>query len=89
MIAAGQDPLGSLNNQPVANRGEQPDIVQRLLAEIVRVKELIKNYEEIPDGLGRFGAAILTELVAEAYSSLVDYDTELMKKYYDLLQHCD
>jgi hypothetical protein len=59
------------------------------LYEIIRVKELIKYYEAIPNGAGSLGASILSELVAEAYKSLVDYDTVLMQKYYDLLLHCD
>jgi hypothetical protein len=37
----------------------------------------------------QIGASILNEVVAEAYNSLVNYDVELMNKYYDLLQNCD
>jgi hypothetical protein len=55
----------------------------------LRVKDLIAYYESIPNGGGQLGASILTELVNEAYSSLVNYDVVLMKKYYDLLQNCD
>ncbi len=69
--------------------GCQSDLVQLLLFEIIRVKELITYYEAIPNGAGQLGASILNELVAEAYSSLVDYDTVLMQKYYDLLLNCD
>jgi hypothetical protein len=89
MIAAGHDPLDFLNDKPVVSQSNQVDIVQSLLYEIVRVKELIKYYEDIPNGAGQLGASILTELVSEAYNSLVNYDTELMTKYYDLLLHCD
>ena len=69
--------------------GRSSDLVQALLQEIVRVKELIKYYESIPDGAGQLGSSILNELVAEAYSSLVNYDVVLMQKYYDLLLNCD
>ncbi|MEO6523586.1 MAG: hypothetical protein ABIN91_18025 [Mucilaginibacter sp.] len=85
------DPLGFLNSpsgEPPRQTG-QTDLIQDLLYEIIRVKDLIKYYEEIPNGAGALGAAILIELVAEAYKSLVDYDTILMKKYYDLLLNCD
>jgi hypothetical protein len=85
------DPLGFLNNssgEPPRQSG-QTDLIQDLLYEIIRVKDLIKYYEEIPNGAGSLGASILIELVAEAYKSLVDYDTILMKKYYDLLLNCD
>ena len=67
----------------------QTDIVQSLLYEIVRVKDLIRYYESIPNGGGRLGASILNELVSEAYNSLVNYDIALINKYYDLLQNCD
>ena len=67
----------------------QTDIIQAFLYEIIRVKDLIKYYEQIPNGAGNLGASILTELVSEAYNSLVNYDTELIRKYYDLLQNCD
>jgi hypothetical protein len=68
---------------------QQTDLIRKLLYEIIRVKELIKYYDSIPNGGGKLGASILGELVSEAYSSLVNYDTILMKKYYDLLQNCD
>lgn len=77
------------NNVLVLQPHLQTDIVQMLLCEIVRVKELIKYYDSIPDGAGQFGSSILNELVSEAYSSLVNYDTVLMQKYYDLLLNCD
>ncbi len=60
-----------------------------LLHEIVRVKDLMRYYDSIPNGGGRLGASILNELVSEAYNSLVNYDIVLINKYYDLLQNCD
>jgi hypothetical protein len=69
--------------------GSQKDLVQSLLYEIIRVKELIKYYDSIPSGAGQLGSSILNELVSEAYASLVNYDTILMQKYYDLLLNCD
>ncbi|WP_158828455.1 hypothetical protein [Mucilaginibacter lacusdianchii] len=89
--ATGNDPLDFLSNSVSGNSpgGSQADLIQLLLYEIIRVKELIKYYECIPNGAGQLGASILHELVNEAYQSLVNYDTELMRKYYDLLQNCD
>ncbi|UEG52005.1 hypothetical protein LLH06_13640 [Mucilaginibacter daejeonensis] len=88
--ATNDDPLDFLSNslQSTATR-TQADLIQLLLYEIIRVKDLIKYYEAIPNGAGQLGASILNELVSEAYQSLVNYDTELMRKYYDLLQNCD
>lgn len=90
MSAYKDDPLDFLSQKPVAGHGTgQTDLIQALLYEIIRVKDLIKYYEGIPGGAGSLGASILTELVTEAYNSLVNYDTELIRKYYDLLQNCD
>jgi hypothetical protein len=85
------DPLDFLsNNNSTGIQGNaQTDLIQLLLYEIVRVKELVKYYNTIPNGGGQLGASILNELVTEAYNSLVNYDTILMKKYYDLLLNCD
>jgi hypothetical protein len=79
-----------LNNDPPGiPSGRSSDLVQALLSEIIRVKELIKYYDAIPDGAGQLGSSILNELIAEAYTSLVNYDVVLMQKYYDLLLNCD
>jgi hypothetical protein len=84
------DPLDFLSNSiQGTTAGSQTDLIQLLLYEIIRVKDLIKYYEDIPNGAGQLGASILNELVSEAYQSLVNYDVELMRKYYDLLQNCD
>jgi hypothetical protein len=91
MTSTPQDPLDFLNSNknPGKPAGPHADLVQLLLYEIIRVKELIAYYDSIPNGGGQLGASILTELVTEAYNSLVNYDVVLMKKYYDLLLNCD
>ena len=83
------DPLDFINNDSGEGQDSQAGLVQLLLYEIIRVKELIKYYESIPNGAGQLGASILNELVSEAYNSLVNYDIPLMQKYYDLLLNCD
>ena len=90
MTSAKNDPLSFLNNESSRLQNTlQTDLVQSLLYEIIRVKDLIKYYESKPNNGSRPGASILNELVLEAYNSLVNYDIILMKKYYDLLQNCD
>ncbi|HEY4327820.1 MAG TPA: hypothetical protein VGN20_27810 [Mucilaginibacter sp.] len=90
MTAAKYDPLSFLNTEAKGlQNNPQTDLIQSLLYEIIRVKDLIKYYESIPNSGGQLGASILNEVVAEAYNSLVNYDVELMNKYYDLLQNCD
>ena len=88
-MSSTDDPLDFINNAAGISPGSQADLVQLLLYEVIRVKELIKYYESIPNGAGQLGASILNELVSEAYSSLVNYDIVLMQKYYDLLLNCD
>ena len=84
------DPLDFINNSSLGTQpGSRSDLVQLLLYEIIRVKELIKYYDSIPNGAGQLGSSLLNELVSEAYSSLVNYDLVLMQKYYDLLLNCD
>lgn len=90
MIVDNNDPLDFINgNSEELPDGVSLDLVRLLLNEIIRVKELIKYYDAIPDGAGQLGSSILNELVTEAYNSLVNYDVVLMQKYYALLQNCD
>jgi hypothetical protein len=90
MTLAQNDPLGFLNNNSTGVRDDtQAGLIQSLLYEIIRVKELIKYYDSIPNGGGQTGSSILNELVSEAYESLINYDIVLMGKYFDLLQNCD
>jgi hypothetical protein len=88
---ANNDPLDFLNNNPSGKppSKSEADLIQLLLYEIIRVKDLIAYYDSIPNKGGQLGSSILNELVAEAYNSLVNYDLILMRKYYDLLQNCD
>ena len=84
------DPLNFLYSSPSAiQRGSDTELVHNLLLEIVRVKELIQQYNSAENGSGKLGSTILNELVLEAYNSLINYDVFLMRKYYDLLLNCD
>jgi hypothetical protein len=84
------EPLHFLNSESTGlQNNPQTDLIQSLLYEIIRVKDLIKFYNSVPNSGGQLGASILNELVSEAYISLVNYDIVLMNKYYDLLQNCD
>lgn len=84
----------TITNKPLNFKGEpekrpqtQAELVQQLLYQIVRVKELVKFYDSVPNG--SLGSSILNELIEEAQGSLIDYDMPLMEKYYDLLLNCD
>src|SRR5690349_8819890 len=83
------DSLSLLNGKTTALQNKEEDLTKLLLYEIVRVKQLVKQSESIPNNNNQITIPILNELVSEAYNSLIDYDVVLMKKYYDLLQNCD
>ncbi len=90
MIPENNDPLDFINsNSAGVQPGPQSDLVQLLLYEIIRVKELIKYYDSIPNGAGQLGSSILNVLVSEAYTSFVNYDIVLLQKFYVLLLNCD
>jgi hypothetical protein len=89
-MTSARDSIELIKNDTIEVKSlSQAELVQQLLYQIVRVKELVKYYDSIPNGAGQLGSAILTELVSEAHGSLIDYDTPLMQKYYDLLLNCD
>ena len=83
------DSLSLLNDNGTVLQNREEDLTKSLLCEIVRVKQIIVQSESIPNNGSHIAVAILSELVSEAYNSLVNYDVVLMKKYYDLLQNCD
>jgi len=88
MTSTTNNSLDFLQNSPdVIQSGADTGLVRNLLLEIIRVKELIQQYNLAENG--KLGSAILNELVLEAYNSLVNYDILLMRKYYDLLLNCD
>jgi hypothetical protein len=91
MIHNSNNPLNNKNGSAAGGTwsNSENDLITELLYQIIRVKDLIKHYEAMPGDNGILAASILNELVSEAHRSLVDYDTVLMKKYYDLLLNCD
>ncbi|MBV8391538.1 MAG: hypothetical protein JO080_17155 [Mucilaginibacter sp.] len=84
------DSLSLLNGKTaVLPIGSEEDLTKLLLYEIIRVKQLVQQSETTPNNNAPIAISILSELVSEAYNSLIDYDVTLMRKYYDLLQNCD
>jgi hypothetical protein len=58
MTSTTNDPLGFLNNSRGMGNGQHTDLIQQLLYEIIRVKELITYYDSIPNGAGQLGSSI-------------------------------
>lgn len=89
MNSVNVDSLSLLNGKVGIAPNNEQDLTKLLLYEIIRVKQLIEQSGAIPNNSAHIAIPILSELVSEAYNSLVNYDVVLMKKYYDLLQNCD
>ena len=66
---------------------EQENLVSGLHNEIVRVKELLKEYEAIP--AGRFAAPFLRMSIKQAEEALASGDAVDMLRYYQDLTHCN
>jgi len=89
MNSVNVDSLNLPNEEAIILPNGEDDLTKSLLYEIVRVKQLIQKSQAIANNSSHIAIPILSELVSEAYNSLVNYDVVLMKKYYDLLQNCD
>ncbi len=59
------------------------NIMQGLLNEITRCREVLKMYEEIPQGI--FGATMIKASLARAEKAIIDNDVvEIVRAYQDL-----
>jgi hypothetical protein len=72
MASTNNDPLDFINNSPGIQSGSQADLVQLLLYEIIRVKELITYYDSIPNGGGQVNYD--TVLMQKYYDLLLNCD---------------
>lgn len=59
------------------------NLIEGIQSEVVRVREILKYYEEIPEGV--FGAIMIKKTIAEAESAVAHGDTiEMIRTYQDL-----
>jgi hypothetical protein len=59
------------------------NIIEGIQQEVVRCRELLKQYEAIPQGA--FGAIMIKQTIAEAESAVAHGDTvEMIRKYQEL-----
>jgi hypothetical protein len=65
------------------------NLMEGLLSEIDRVKDLIKIYEELPDNAGAFGAMMLKTELKLAQRTIADGDTVRMLGAYQSLKECE
>jgi hypothetical protein len=62
------------------------NIIEGIQQEVVRCRELLKEYESIPQGA--FGAIMLKKTIAEAESAVAHGDTVEMIRQYQALKEC-
>ncbi len=60
------------------------NLIEGLLKELNRNREILKSYEEIPTGA--FGATMIKQSIAAAEKSISDGDTVAMMRAYDELK---
>jgi len=62
------------------------NLMEGLLEEMNRVRELISDYEELPNGAGMFGATIMKTNIKRAEKSISDNDVVAMLRMYEELK---
>lgn len=69
---------------------KQPEnLMDGLLYEMNRVRELIKEYDRLPDGVGFFGSSIMRCSINEAEKSISSGDVLKMINAYEDLKDCE
>lgn len=55
-------------------RGGELNLIETIQAECNRVREVIRHYDELPGGVGVFGATWMRELVRRSEKAIGDFD---------------
>ena len=63
------------------------NIIEGIQQEVVRCRELLKEYEAIPQGA--FGAIMLKQIIAKAETAIAHGDTIEMIRLYQELKECE
>ena len=70
------------------NMAETNNIIDGILAEIDRVRELITEYESLPGGAGAFGAMMMKQSIERGKRAISSGDAiEALRAYADLQGH--
>ena len=68
---------------------EPQNLMDGLLAEMNRVRELITEYKRLPNGVGNIGAALLANNIQMAERAISSGDVIEMLVQYDKLKQCE
>lgn len=69
--------------------GEVKNLMQGLLEQRDRVKDLLKTYEQLPNNAGAFGAIILRDYLSKADNAITTGDVIEMIKCYENLKNAE
>lgn len=68
---------------------EPKNLMDGLFDEMNRVRELIKEYKQLPNGAGFFGAVIMQENIKRAEQAIRNNDVIEMLREYESLKSCN
>lgn len=63
-----------------------PSVGEEILVELKRNRELLDSYKELPDGVGMFGASIITQDIEFAEKALAENDVVKILQAYKKLK---
>lgn len=65
------------------------NLMEGLIEETNRCRELVRVYEELPNGVGRIGATLIKQDIAAAEAAMGSGDVVGMVKAYQALKDCN
>lgn len=65
------------------------NLMDGLIQEMNRVRELITQYDRLPNGVGVFGSTTMKQFIKEAEESMVTGNIVQMVLAYDNLKSCE
>jgi hypothetical protein len=66
-----------------------PNLVEGLLEQMNRCRELAIQYDALPDNVGAFGAAMIKQDIENAEKAMSSGDTVEMLRCYEALKGCE
>jgi hypothetical protein len=65
------------------------NLMEGLLSEISRAKDILQEYERIPNGAGKIGAAMIIIQIKKAEKSIIENDVIKMLSCYESLKNIE
>ena len=65
------------------------NLMESLISEMNRVRELIKLYDDLTEGVGGFGSALMRSIITRTEKSITDDDVVEMVRCFKELKDCE